>query len=210
MRVWSAEALAGIHRVTRAHDILLIADEVLTGFGRTGPLFACEHAGIAPDIMCLSKGLTGGFLPMGATVTTDRVFDGFLSDDASRTLFHGHSFTANPLACAAANASIALLDDTCTRRRDAIRTAHLAAAGGFRAHPRARNVRVLGTMLALELVSESDGYLNPAGRELHRFALDRGVLLRPLGNTVYVLPPYCSESADLDRAYSVILEFINR
>ena len=96
MRMWSAGALRGIRALTEAHDIPLIADEVLTGFGRTGPFFACEHAGISPDLMCLSKGITGGFLPLGATLATDALFDGFLSDDRSKTLFHGHSYTANP------------------------------------------------------------------------------------------------------------------
>src|SRR5262249_8381615 len=110
MRLWHAEALSAIRTLTQQHDVFLISHEVATGFGRTGPLFACEHAGVTPDIMCLSKGLTGGFLPMGATLATERVFAGHRSDNRAHTLFHGHSYTANPLACAAALASLALLD----------------------------------------------------------------------------------------------------
>ena len=117
MRMWSADALRGLREVTARHGILLIADEVLTGFGRTGPLFACEHARIAPDLMCVSKGITGGFVPFSATLATDAVFDAFRSLERSRTLFHGHSYTANPIACAAALASLALLDDRSTERR---------------------------------------------------------------------------------------------
>jgi len=207
MRVWPAQALRAIRASTSAAGIPLIADEVLTGFGRTGPLFACEHAGIVPDIMCLSKGLTGGFLPMGATLTTERIFEDFVSTNFGHTLFHGHSYTANPLACAAALASIGLLDAECADRRNAIAGAHRLAADRFRTHASVQNVRVLGTMLAFELNGGHD-YANSIGASLKRFALDRCVLLRPLGNTVYLLPPYCSTTDDLARAYAVIDEFL--
>jgi adenosylmethionine---8-amino-7-oxononanoate aminotransferase len=207
MRMWSAESLGKLRARTAREGILLIADEVLTGFGRTGPLFACEHAGVAPDILCLSKGLTGGFLPMGVTMATERVFERFLSDDRRRTLFHGHSYTANPLACAAAIASWSLLDDACASRRQAIERRHRSAAAEFAAHRAVRGARVLGTVFACEIASEN-GYLNPLGAELHVFALEHGVLLRPLGNTVYVLPPYCSTDADLDRVYAVLRSFL--
>jgi adenosylmethionine-8-amino-7-oxononanoate aminotransferase len=206
MRMWSAGALRGIRALTQAHDIPLIADEVLTGFGRTGPFFACEHAGISPDLMCLSKGITGGFLPLGATLATDALFDGFLSEDRSKTLFHGHSYTANPIACAAGLASLALFDDTAAGRRRAIGWSHrvtrLETLAGV------SNVPVLGTVLAMELTSPDAGYLSAVGPALGKFALERGVLLRPLGNTVYVLPPYCSTAADLALAYDTIAEFV--
>jgi adenosylmethionine-8-amino-7-oxononanoate aminotransferase len=207
MRMWSAEALRGLREVTARHGILLIADEVLTGFGRTGPLFACEHAGIAPDLMCMSKGITGGFLPFSATLATEAVFDAFRSFDRSRTLFHGHSYTANPIACAAALASLALLDDRSTERRCAIERAHLAAAARLAARPAVSGTRVLGTVLALELTARDAGYLSDVGLALRRFALERGVFLRPLGNTVYVLPPYCATDDDLGRVYDVIDDF---
>jgi len=207
MRVWSADALREIRDRTARQGILMIADEVLTGFGRTGPLFACEHAGIAPDILCLSKGITGGFLPLGATLTTERIFERFLSVERRKALFHGHSYTANPLACAAAIASWALLDDTCAERRRLIERCHRRAIAEFARHAAVRAPRVLGTVLAFEIEAES-GYLNPIGAELHAFALERGVLLRPLGNTVYLLPPYCATESDLDRAYDVLRAFL--
>jgi adenosylmethionine-8-amino-7-oxononanoate aminotransferase len=210
MRMWSAGALRGIRALTTAHGIPLIADEVLTGFGRTGPFFACEHAAISPDLMCLSKGITGGFLPLGATLATEALFDGFRSTDRTRTLFHGHSYTANPIACAAGLASLALFDDALAERRRAIGRSHRAAAARLEPLAAVSNVRVLGTVLAMELTSNDPGYLSSVGLALGKFALARGVLLRPLGNTVYVLPPYCSTDADLSTAYDTIAEFVER
>ena len=209
MRMWSAGALRGIRELTSAHGIPLIADEVLTGFGRTGPLFACEHAAVSPDLMCLSKGITGGFLPLGATLATNELFESFTSRDRTRTLFHGHSYTANPIACAAGVASLALLDENSVERRREIGWSHRAAATGLQLLNGIRNVRVLGTVMALDLVSRDAGYLSAVGPALNRFALGRGVLLRPLGNTVYVLPPYCSSDDDLARAYDAIADFVD-
>ena len=207
MRMWPAAALRELRLLTSAHGIPLIADEVLTGFGRTGPLFACEHAGISPDIMCLSKGLTAGFLPLGATLATRDLFEAFTSDDRTRTLFHGHSFTANPIACAAARASLAILDETGDGPRKRIEAAHCAATQRLAQIECVENVRVLGTVLALDLRTRNAGYLSDLGPKLRHFALERGVLLRPLGNTVYVLPPYCSTEADLAPAYDIIADF---
>ena len=208
MRMWSAATLRGLAERCRARGVLLIADEVLTGFGRTGPLFACAHAGIAPDILCLSKGITGGFLPLGATLATDAVFDAFLSDDRRRTLFHGHSYTANPIACAAALASLALLESPdCDAARTRIEAAHrrgLDALGG-----RIHAPRVLGTVAAFELVAEGEGYLAGIGRALAAHALAHDVLLRPLGDTCYLLPPYCTTDEDLAQAYDVIRAFLD-
>jgi adenosylmethionine-8-amino-7-oxononanoate aminotransferase len=209
MRMWSAGALRGIRELTSAHGIPLIADEVLTGFGRTGPLFACEHAAISPDLMCLSKGITGGFVPLGATLATDELFESFKSKDRTRTLFHGHSYTANPIACAAGVASLALLDEYSVERRREIGWSHRAAAIGLQQLDGLRNIRVLGTVMAIDLVSKDDGYLSTVGPALNRFALERGVLLRPLGNTVYILPPYCSTDDDLARAYDTIADFVD-
>jgi adenosylmethionine-8-amino-7-oxononanoate aminotransferase len=207
MHVWSADVLRRLRALTADAQVLLIADEVLTGFGRTGPLFACERAGIAPDIMCLSKGLTGGFLPMGATVAREEIFRAFLSPDRRRTLFHGHSYTANPIACAAARASLALLDDACAARRAAIEQVHVARMRELAAHPRARNPRVLGTVAAFDLAG-AGSYLDPVGPALGAFALRRGVLLRPLGNVVYLLPPFCATPDEIAGVYDVIAEFM--
>jgi adenosylmethionine-8-amino-7-oxononanoate aminotransferase len=207
MRMWSEATLREIRRRTAEKGVLLIADEVLTGFGRTGPLFACEKAGIVPDIICLSKGLTGGFLPLGATAAREEIFEAFLSTDRRHTLFHGHSFTANPIACAAAQASLALLNDASAARRAAIERAHRSHLSKIAAHPCVSAPRVLGTVAAFNLGSA--GYLDPVGADLSHFALERGVLLRPLGDVVYVLPPYCTTDAQLDQIYGVITEFLD-
>lgn len=207
MVMYDESVLAALRLRASEHDILFIADEVLTGFGRTGPLFACQRAGISPDIMCLSKGLTGGALPLGATVTTDGIFAAFLSEDRHRTLFHGHSYTANPIACAAGRASLALLDDASARKREAINLAHVAGLGRIAAHDRVQNARVIGTVAAFDLVGAS-GYLSPIGKELADFALGFDILLRPLGNVVYLLPPFCATPADLQTVYNVIEQFL--
>jgi adenosylmethionine-8-amino-7-oxononanoate aminotransferase len=208
MRMWSEATLRTIRELTAAHGVLLIADEVLTGFGRTGPLFACEKAGVIPDIICLSKGLTGGFLPLGATAAREEVFEAFLSTDRRHTLFHGHSFTANPIACAAAQASLALLNDASAARRVAIERAHRSHLAKIATHPCVTAPRVLGTVAAFNLGGV--GYLDPVGADLSHFALERGVLLRPLGDVVYVLPPYCTTDAQLDQIYGVITAFLER
>jgi adenosylmethionine-8-amino-7-oxononanoate aminotransferase len=207
MRVWDGATLRAIRERTTTAGVLLIADEVLTGFGRTGPHFACARADVVPDIVCLSKGLTGGFLPLGATVTREEVFTAFLSPDRRRTFFHGHSYTANPLACAAALASLSLLDEASARARAAIERAHEAGLARLAGHPRVRCCRALGTVAAFDLDADP-GYLSAAGQELAAYALRAGVLLRPLGNVVYLLPPYCSTADDLGHAYDVIGQFL--
>jgi len=209
MRVWDAEVLREIRRLTQDAGVLLIADEVLTGFGRTGPLFACGGAGVSPDLLCLSKGLTGGFLPLGATAATEEIFAAFLSDDRRRTFFHGHSYTANPLACAAARASLSLLDDACELRRREIERAHRKGLGRLARHPAVCRPRGLGTVAAFELAG-AGGYLDPLGPALAAFALDEGVLLRPLGNVVYLLPPYCATPAEIARVYDTVERFLDR
>ena len=208
MRMWDAATLRALRAATAERGILLIADEVLTGFGRTGPLFACETAGITPDIICLSKGLTGGFMPLGATAVRQGVFDEFLRDDRRLTLFHGHSFTANPLACAAARASLALLDDASAARRSAIERSHRAGIARLATHPRVRQPRVLGTVAAINLDAPDTGYLSAIGPRLASFALDNDVFLRPMGDVVYVLPPYCTTDEQLTRVYDVIAAFL--
>jgi adenosylmethionine-8-amino-7-oxononanoate aminotransferase len=208
MRVWRPAVLRRLRELTADAGILLIADEVLTGFGRTGPLFACEAAGISPDIICLSKGLSGGFLPLGATVAREEVFEAFLGEDRQRTLFHGHSYTANPLACAAARASLRLLDESCAHRRLEIERAHRQGLQALAELPAVRNPRVLGTMAAFDLGDGRAGYLDPIGRSLAKFALGEGVLLRPLGNVVYLLPPYCATPDELAGVYELIERFL--
>jgi adenosylmethionine-8-amino-7-oxononanoate aminotransferase len=200
MRVWSEDKLRELRNLAASANVLFIADEVLTGFGRTGPLFACQRANITPDIICLSKGITGGFLPLGATVTSERVFDAFLSGDRRKTLFHGHSYTANPIACAAAIASISLLDETCAARRAMIERVHREELVELSALSGVRSARVIGTVAAFDFDADSSArdtngssgnYLSSAAADLARFCLESGVFIRPLGNVVYLLPPYC-------------------
>jgi len=193
MIVWPVEFVAGVRRLCDRYGTLMIADEVLTGFGRTGKMFACEHAAIAPDIICLSKALTAGYLPLGVTATTTAVYDAFLSDDRSKTFFHGHSYTANPLACAVAIASLDLFRDEATLARVTRLEQQLRA--GFEPLRTLGDVRVIGGVAAVELTSNKPGYLDQIGPRLAAAFLARGLLLRPLGNVVYFMPPYCiSES----------------
>jgi len=189
MIVWPAEFVAGVRRLCDRYKTLLIADEVLTGFGRTGKMFACEHAGITPDIICLSKALTAGYLPLGVTATTGRVYDAFLSDDRAKTFFHGHSYTANPLACAVAVASLDLFRDEAVLTKVSRLERQLRA--GFESLRKLGDVRVIGGVAAVELASDKPGYLDQIGPRLAAAFLERGLLLRPLGNVVYFMPPYC-------------------
>jgi adenosylmethionine-8-amino-7-oxononanoate aminotransferase len=207
MRMYGPDVLREIRRLTGERGVLLVADEVLTGFGRTGPIFACGGAGVAPDIMCLSKGLTGGFLPLGATAATEQIFEAFRSEDRRRTLFHGHSYTANPIACAAARASLGLLDPECDRRRSEIEAAHRAGLSRVASISGVSRCRVMGTVAAFE-IGAAGGYLDPSGAALATRLLQEGVLIRPLGNVVYLLPPYCATRPELEMVYCEIMRFM--
>jgi adenosylmethionine-8-amino-7-oxononanoate aminotransferase len=209
MIVHPVEFLQKIRNLCTKYDVLLIADEVLTGFGRTGKMFACDLAGVAPDLMCLSKGITGGFLPMGVTLCTDRVEAPFRSENRLHTFYHGHSYTGNALACAAANASLQIFDDEPVFGRiSAIAKIHAERLAQFRDLHQVGDTRQIGTIGAIELRAEDAGYLSAMRPKLYSFFLDRGVLLRPLGNVVYVLPPYVISPDELHHVYDVILEAI--
>lgn len=205
MRMHRPAFLRGAAQRLRAAGVPLILDEVMTGFGRTGHLFAFQAAGIAPDLLCLSKGLTGGALPMALTVATRALFEAFRGPGLDRAFQHGHSFTASPLGCAAALASLdLLLDPACAQARTRIEARHrhhLARIPG----PRTLRPRVQGTVAALD-VAALDGLEADLNARMKAFFLDRGLLLRPLGATVYLLPPYCVTDAQLDRAYAAIAE----
>jgi adenosylmethionine---8-amino-7-oxononanoate aminotransferase len=210
MIVHPEEFLSGVRRLTAAHDVLLIADEVLTGFGRTGRMFACERAAVVPDLMCVAKGLTGGFLPLAATFASDRIHDAFAGGDRSRAFYHGHSYTANPIACAAANASLQIFEsEPVFERIAAIEKVHAARLPGFAAHPCVADVRQIGTVAAIELKVPDTGYLSSLRPRLYAYYLDRGVLLRPLGNVVYVLPPYVITPDQLNFVYDVIWDSLS-
>ena len=203
--VHPVEFLQRMRRICSEHDVLLIADEVLTGFGRTGKMFACDVANVAPDLMCLSKGLTGGALPMGATVCTAEIHSAFVSADRTRTFFHGHSYTGNPLAAAAAVASLRTFEsEPVVEWIEAIGIIHRKRLAALREHPAVGDVRSIGSVAAIELRADDPGYFSSVRPKLYKFFLDAGILLRPLGNVVYVLPPYVISSADLHYIYDQI------
>lgn len=204
MIVWPAEFLAGVRALCDKYGVLMIADEVLTGFGRTGRMFACEHASVSPDILCLSKALTAGYLPLGVTAATETIYEAFLGEDRAKTFFHGHSFTANPLACAVAVASLKLFGESDVlgrigRLENQLRT----GLEPLRTLPRVGDVRVIGGVGVVELQGD-EGYLDQIGPRLTAAFLDRGLLLRPLGNVVYFMPPYVITAAETEWAVGQI------
>lgn len=208
MKIYSPALLAEMRAVCARHGVLFIADEVMTAWGRTGSLLACDQAGVVPDILCLSKGLTGGAIPLAVTLATEPIFDAHLSHDRARMFFHSSSYTANPIACAAAAANLAIWREEPVLARVADlgrrQQARLDALAG---NSRIVNARRLGTIAAFEIEGGA-GYLSSVAPRLMGFARERGVLLRPLGNTVYVMPPYCTGDDDLDAIYSMLREFI--
>jgi adenosylmethionine-8-amino-7-oxononanoate aminotransferase len=198
--------------VEAAHraGVLVIFDEVATGFGRTGTLFALEQAGVVPDLICLSKGLTAGYMPLAATVVRDRLFDIFLGHDFDRALPHGHTFTANPLACAVALASLGLYEEEHTMARIAhINARHREVMRALTARPDVVKPRVLGSVLAFE-VKEGGQYQSEESRKLRAWYLSQGLNIRPMGSTVYLMPPYCITDEELTRAYSGMVEGLDR
>lgn len=198
MIVHPREFLERVRRLCTAHNVLLIADEVLTGFGRSGKMFACELAGVVPDVMCLSKGITGGVLPLAATVCTEEIHRAFVSADRARTFYHGHSYTGNPIAAAAAVASFKIFEnEPVFDRIHAISQIHQQRLAEIQNHPAVGDVRSIGTVAAIELRADDAGYFSRLRPKLYDFFLDAGILLRPLGNVIYILPPYCISAAEL-------------
>jgi adenosylmethionine-8-amino-7-oxononanoate aminotransferase len=206
MVMYEPNVLSELLRRCHQAGVLCIADEVMTGFGRTGPLFASSLLAEQPDIMCFSKGLTGGTLAMGLTTCAAPIYEAFLSHDKMRALFHGHSYTANPVACAAALASLELTRaDECTRQRQRIEAAHAAFRQEIEGQPGVRAVRHRGTILAVEYdPGEGTSYFSRLRDAFYQLALDSHVVLRPLGNVVYLLPPYCTSDAELELLYAVL------
>ena len=205
MNLVRPQFLRAVERRVRASGALLIADEVMTGFGRSGSLFACQRAQIQPDLMALSKGLTGGFMPMGVTMASERLYEAFIGIDPKLTFFHGHSFTANPLGCAAALASLELLKQQpqCYGQFEQRHRQHLPQLTG---HPRLEHFRGMGSIAAFDLIVDQPGYLQSLGRQLQRQCLAKGVYLRPLGHVVYLLPPLGISEAQLEQCYRAILQ----
>ena len=207
MLIYPPQVLAGMKRICAEYDVLFIADEVMTGWGRTGTLFACEQADIAPDIACYSKGLTGGSVPLAVTLCRADIFDAHYSSDRSRTFFHSSSYTANPIACAAALANMEVWQREPVRERmGAIAAVHQEKLARFQDDERFTNVRQIGTIAALDVAAKDAGYLAGIGPHLYEGFLSRGLLVRPLGNTIYIMPPYCSTAGDLGMVYEAIDE----
>ncbi len=211
IRIGDAAVLRRIADLTRAAGAWLVADEVATGFGRTGTLFACEQAGVVPDLMCLAKALTGGMVTLGATAVRAPLFERFLGPTRREAFLHGHTYTGNPIACAAALASLDLIESEGTVARLArMETQWAAAAPGFSALPGVANVRWKGGVFALDLVGGPGGYLDPVERRVHRAALAEGLYVRPLGNVVYLWPPACVTDEELDWMLDVLRRVVEQ
>lgn len=210
MIMYSEEVLDKMISLCREHKVITIADEVMTGFGRTGKFFASDHLVNKPDIICLSKGLTGGVMPLGVTSCAQFIYDAFLSDDKMKTFFHGHSYTANTTGCSAALASLDLFDEPLAFENiNRIIKKHEMFFKKIKAHKNLIEVRQLGTIIAFEIrTKEQTNYLNSLAEKISDFFIGKGIILRPLGNIIYVLPPYCISNDDLDYIYNSMEEFL--
>ena len=209
MKMCREDFLQKLHWVNRQFDTLLIFDEVMTGFGRTGDWFASLRAQVEPDLIALAKGLTGGFLPLSVTVASDKIYEAFNSSDPMKTFWHGHSYTANPIGCAAGLASMELMHEN-EPTFSAMEDWHHHELHQLRDHPKLKKHRVKGTIAAMEIdTDEEDGYLNPIANKIKDECVDKGLLLRPLGNVLYLMPPYCTTREQLHEMYEGIVELID-
>lgn len=210
MRMYGADVLEQYFKLCKQYNALIIADEVMTGFGRTNTLFACDQVSTAADMICLSKGLTGGTMPMGITSCAQHIFDAFYDDDRMKTLYHGHSYTANPIACTAGLASLdLLLSNESKADRQRIIAAHNAFVQQIKNHASITDVRQEGTVLAIELYTGTQTSYHHSQRDfIYNFFLQRGILMRPLGNIIYLIPPYCISNEQLRYIYQSIEELL--
>jgi adenosylmethionine-8-amino-7-oxononanoate aminotransferase len=210
MRMYRPDFLNQFVSLAKKHEVLVIFDEIMTGFGRTGKLFAMNYLQVEADIVCLSKGLTGGVFPLGLTVSTQTIFDAFLSEEKTKALLHGHSFTGNPLACAAACASLDLIEDAqFFDDIDRVSRKHTSFYQKIKNHAQLADIRQTGTILALEIKVETNGYFSSIRDEAYSFFLENGMLLRPLGNVIFLNPPYCTTDEQLDFMYEKMEAFLN-
>ncbi|MEC8896675.1 MAG: adenosylmethionine--8-amino-7-oxononanoate transaminase [Planctomycetota bacterium] len=212
MILWPSESLVEIRELCDRYGTLLIADEVFTGFGRTGRLFACEHGPIVPDIICLSKALTAGYMPLAVTLSTAEIYNSFLSEDRGKTFFHGHSYTANALACAVALENLDILEDeNILGRISRIEELFKERLQKLEGLPAVRSTRAIGSLAALDIEagdSAEGGYLDAIGPRLYAEFLERDILLRPLGNVLYFLPPYVITDDEIHRVFDAIEEVV--
>jgi len=211
MRMYTPAILDALLNEAHTHRVICIADEVFTGFGRTGKMFACQYLEQKPDIICVSKGITGGALPLGVTTCSEMIVSGFNSSEVDKTFFHGHSYTANPIACAAANASMELLiGEDCQHQISRISALHQDYCKIVKLHKNVKEARCLGTILAVELRTEVESsYFNEMRKMIYPYFLERDILVRPLGNVIYVLPPYVITGDELNRVYRTISDFLD-
>jgi adenosylmethionine-8-amino-7-oxononanoate aminotransferase len=211
MLMYSPALLAQMAAICAVHNVLFIADEVMTGWGRTGTMFACDQAGVVPDILCLSKGLTGGAVPLAVTLAREKIFAAHLSQDRADCFFHSSSYTANPIACAAANANLAIWrDEPVQARIDALCALQAEHLNTFADYPLVTHTRRCGTIAAFDLHDSADGYLSSWAVHIGAWGRANGVLIRPLGNTVYVMPPYCITPDQLAYVYAVVCASLDR
>ena len=209
MNIVRSEFIKRVSEVVKNSNSLLIADEVLTGFGRCGSLFAFQKANIKPDLISISKGLTGGFLPMGITLSKEKIFQSFVSDSPEKTFWHGHSFTANPLGCAAANASLDLLEKD-PNKYLSFEQKHIELIEKIKKFSFVKKIRVIGTIMAFDLeVGNNSGYFNTIGKRIKALSIEKGLFIRPLGNVIYLLPPLCITNEQLEKSYNIIYEILN-
>ncbi|HEX7877354.1 MAG TPA: adenosylmethionine--8-amino-7-oxononanoate transaminase [Sphingobium sp.] len=207
MLLYPPHILREMAAICAHHDVLLIVDEVMTGWGRTGTLFACEQAGVAPDIMAVAKGVTGGAIPLAATLATSRIFEAHKSTDRARLFYHSSSYTANAIACAAAAANLAIWrEEDVLGRIKTLSEAIALRLAALATHPAFANPRQIGAIAAIDLITADAGYLSDLAPRLRAFFLERGILLRPLGNSIYLMPPYCLDADQLDRIFAALFE----
>ena len=205
MKMYEAFWMNELLEFVQNKNIICIADEVMTGFGRTGKMFASEYMNCKPDIICLSKGLTGGTMALGVTACSQKIYDAYVNDDKLKTFFHGHSFTANPLACTAALASLDLwFQNNCLEKIRWIEEQNQWFVQRLQDKKNIKNLRVLGTITAFEIAHGKDEYLNDISGTITTSCLQQGVYIRPLGNTVYIMPPYCILKEELEKVYAVM------
>lgn len=210
MRTYDSLLLNEILMELKKNKVLCIADEILTGFYRTGALFASSFMHEKPDIICLSKAITGGFFPLGLTLCTAEIYEAFYDNDYKKTFFHGHSYTANPSICAAANASLDLtLNESIQANIYNINKQHISFCETLKNIKNVENIRVLGTLLAFEIQQKESGYFSNIAPKIKAYFYGKGIMLRPLGNTIYILPPYCIKNTELQYIYNEIINFLN-